>query len=162
MKIGVLSDTHSKKLPAQMIQDLKGVDCIIHAGDLCDSSVLERLSQIKETYAVCGNMDNAEICQRLPKKKIIIRDNLKIGIFHGYGPPSSMLKKVQAAFASEGVDVVVFGHTHQTFNERIDNVLYFNPGSPTDEIFAPFRSYGILESSEQGVHGKIIEVKNDG
>ena len=160
-KIGVVSDTHSKSLPLQMLRDFQEVDFIIHAGDFADMSVWEELSKIHKVEGVCGNMDGAVVCERLPQKQIIACGPYHIGLTHGGGSPKKLLEKVKKVFEKDRVDVIVFGHSHHPLNETIDGVLYFNPGSPTDEIFAPFRSYGILELSETGIQGRIIEVKDE-
>ena len=46
MTIGVLSDTHSLNIPAQLLERFKSVDLIIHAGDLCDVRTLKLLKKI--------------------------------------------------------------------------------------------------------------------
>ena len=76
MRIGVISDTHvadkAWQLPDKIAQDFKGVDMIIHAGDLVDLSVLEKLKLFcPDVRAVCGNMDPAEISKVLAEKEII-------------------------------------------------------------------------------------------
>ena len=161
MKIGVVSDTHSKSLPKQMMDDFKKVDFIIHAGDFCGWEDYEALAKIKEVKAVYGNMDTLEIRQRFPRKQIINYQNYQIGLFHGEGPPPTLLEKVKEEFRDDRVDVIIFGHSHQPFNEKIGKILFFNPGSPNDEIFAPYCSYGILEIFERGIEGKLIKVKKD-
>ena len=35
-------------------------------------------------------------------------------------------------------------------NEYIEGVLFFNPGSVTDTVYAPYRSYGIIEIDKDG------------
>ena len=159
MKIGVLSDTHSKRLPSQMIEDFKGVDLILHVGDFCEKDVYDALSKIKKIEAVCGNMDSPEICGFLPQEKILDLEGFKIGLWHGNGPPHTVLNKAAKVFKNKKVHAVVFGHTHQPYNRKIDNILFFNPGSPNDKIFAPYCSYGILTVTPQGVDGEIIKVK---
>lgn len=161
MKIGVISDTHSKPLPGQLIQELKQVDLIVHAGDMCAWEDFLSLAKIKDVKGVCGNMDGPDVSRRLPKEQIFSLGNLRIGLYHGEGAPDALLEKVKAHFKDEKVDAVIFGHSHQPFNQKIDGVLYFNPGSPTDDIFAPYRSYGIMEISAQGeIQARIIKVED--
>jgi len=157
-KIGVLSDTHDQKLPPEVLKDFKTVDFIIHAGDVCDFPVYDELKKLGEVHAVCGNMDSPQLCAKLPKKDIIKCGRFQVGLFHGEGPPQTILEKVREKFKKDKVDCVVFGHSHTPFNEKIDGVLYFNPGSPTDTIYAPYRSYGILEITEDGIVGRIIKI----
>jgi len=56
MKIGVISDTHGL-LDARIPQLFSGLDHILHAGDIGDVSILERLRQIAPLTAVAGNID---------------------------------------------------------------------------------------------------------
>ena len=160
MRVGVLSDTHSKKLPQQLLEDFLKFDLIIHAGDFCCPEDLQHLKKIVRVEAVHGNMDTPELSRQLPRRKIITCGNFHVGIFHGEGAPGTLMPRVKAEFAKDKVAVVIFGHSHQPLNERIGDVLYFNPGSPTDGIFAPYRSYGILDFTEKGVVGHIEKVKD--
>lgn len=158
MKIGVVSDTHSRPLPAQMLEDFKDVDFIIHAGDICSLDILDRLKKVKEVKAVYGNMDGSEIRRLLPRNQIIKCGKFSIGLFHGEGHPDGLLEKVKTEFKSSKVDMIIFGHSHRALNQEIDGVLFFNPGSPNDTVSAPFCSYGILDVNDK-IAGKIIKVK---
>ncbi len=160
MKIGVVADTHSGLLPQQMVKEFNRLDLIIHAGDFCTLKDFERLAEIKEIKAVHGNMDEVSLARRLPGKQILNLEGHAIGVFHGTGSPQQVLDSVRREFKSDAVECVVFGHSHMAFNERVGDVLYFNPGSPTDTITAPYRSYGILEvNSGKTIRSKIIKVK---
>ncbi len=156
MKIGVLSDTHSQQLPRQMLNDFKKVDLIIHAGDFCTKDVLKALAGIKEVKGVYGNMDEPDLRRLLPRRQIVQCASFQVGVFHGEGAAKFILDSVRREFKGIPVDAIIFGHSHQVMNEVIDDVLYFNPGSPTD-VVAPFRSYGILEVGKT-ISGKIIKV----
>lgn len=158
MKIGVISDTHSRPIPEKVLKDLKKTDLIIHAGDFCDEDDLKVLSAIKPVKAVYGNMDEPALLKKLPAKQIFEWNGFKIGIYHGEGSPAQVLDKVKAQFAKDKVDAIIFGHSHKAFNETINNVLYFNPGSPNDTIVAPFCSYGTLEVINGKLVGKIIKL----
>lgn len=159
MKIGIVSDTHSKELPAQMLKDFKSVDFIIHAGDFCDTEDVEALTKLKEVKAVQGNMDTPAIRKRFPRKQIIKCGEVHIGLYHGEGPPGPLLERVKEEFQKDKVDLVIFGHSHNPLNEKIGNVLYFNPGSPNDTMFAPYCSYGIVEINGKKITAKHIKVK---
>lgn len=52
------------------------------------------------------------------------------------------LDRAYNAFADDGVNIVLYGHSHIPFRSRRDGVLLFNPGSPTDKRFNPAYSYG--------------------
>lgn len=159
MKIGVVSDTHSLNLPRQMLEDFKKVDFIIHAGDFCSLEDLQKIAKVKEVKAVWGNMDDAALRKKLPRRQIIPCGKFKIGVFHGEGAPQTVLASVQKEFKGEKVDCIIFGHSHQPFNEEIKGVLYFNPGSPNDYVRPPYPSYGILEVGEKKIIGQLIKVR---
>jgi len=61
------------------------------------------------------------------------------------------------SFKNDRVDLVIFGHSHKAFNEKRGDILYFNPGSPTDQIFSPFNSYGIIEINDK-IEARIIKI----
>lgn len=162
MRVGVISDTHipisAKELPAEILLAFRGVDLIIHAGDLAELSVLEQLKAISANVkAVYGNMDSTQVKKALPEKEIFKIGNFKIGLMHGYGHPNNLMELMQKTFKGEGVDLVIFGHSHLALSEKKDNILYFNPGSPTDKIFAPYNSYGIIEINDK-IEAKIIKI----
>ena len=160
MKIGVVSDTHSLPLPAQMLADFKSVDLIIHAGDFCELADVEKLRKIKELKGVAGNMDGTDIRKLFPRSQVLKLGNFSVGILHGEGAAQTILEKVKLEFKDKKVDAVIFGHSHQPLNQIIDGVLYFNPGSPNDIVRAPYCSYGILDVTEKGIKGSIVKVKD--
>ena len=159
MKIGVVSDTHSKEMPGQKLKDFKAVDLIIHTGDFCDIEDYQVLSKIKEVKGVYGNMDTVAIRQLFPRRQIIKCGAFNIGLFHGEGPPRTILESVKGEFKKDKVDMVIFGHSHQPLNEEDGGVLYFNPGSPTDTIFAPYCSYGLIEINDKSFSAEHLKVK---
>lgn len=162
MKIGVISDTHipdrAKEIPKAILEDFRNTDLILHAGDLVVLEVLERLKDIKsQVIAVWGNMDHRGVKEILSEKEIIDVGKIKIGLFHGWGHPKDLVDLAKREFQKDGCDVVVFGHSHSPFCQIKDKILFFNPGSPTDKIFSPYNSYGILEIDDE-VKGKIVRI----
>jgi len=157
MRIGVISDTHSRPIPPSAIADLKRTDFIIHAGDICCEESLKEIRKINDVKAVHGNMDDGVLHERLARTQIISCGAFTIGLFHGEGHPDRLVACVQKEFKGKKVDVIVFGHSHHPMNEKIDNILFFNPGSITDTIFAPYRSYGILDITDK-ITAKIVRV----
>lgn len=162
MKIVILSDTHiptyNDKLPAKVFAELSDADLILHAGDIVEMSLIEELKKIAPVKAVQGNMDSLEAKQLLPQKEIITAGKIKIGLVHGWGPPLGLRERVVEAFHGSNVRVIVFGHSHNAINEEINGVLFINPGSPTDKIFAPFKSYAVLEVNGDKIEAKIVKI----
>jgi len=159
MKIVVLSDTHSRTVPTQVKKALEKADLVIHAGDISDVKMLEELESINDIEAVSGNMDDAILRKKLSRRLILKCEGVRIGVFHGEGSPEGMLNRIEKEFETEDVDVIVFGHSHAPLNKRMKDILFFNPGSPNDDIFAPYCSYGILEIEGNSIKANIIKVE---
>jgi hypothetical protein len=157
-KIIVLSDTHipvtSPRLPQEVLAQLKNADYIFHAGDFVEYSFYETLAKHATLYAVAGNMDEHRIIEAVPRKQLIEIEGKTFGIIHGWGPAAGIIERIREEFP-RAPDVIVYGHTHQTFNERVGGVLFFNPGSPTDTVFAKKRTFGILEI-DNDIHARLI------
>ena len=158
MKIAILSDTHvpsaAAELPGNAYKILEKADAIIHAGDFQVASVIDTLQSIAPFYGVCGNMDDHEIRQRLPVRRIIQLGGFAVGVMHGWGGPAGLEDRIRALFKDERIDVLVYGHSHRAKNEWKDGMLLFNPGSPTDSRFAQFKSLGVL-TIEEKITGEI-------
>ncbi len=155
--IGVISDTHiparAKKIPSKVIELFEDVDIILHAGDLVSMNVISELEKIAKVYVVRGNMDNI---RELPKQLIIEAEQIRIGLTHGDGAPRGLGEKLLSNF--ENIDCLVYGHSHKADNRRYEGVLLFNPGSPTDNYFAPYRSVGFLYVDDKKIKGEIIKI----
>lgn len=162
MKIGVIADTHipdrAKDIPQKILDDFRNADMVIHAGDLVDLSVLDKLKTVcPNIKAVWGNMDSYDVRKKLPEKEIIKIANYKIAVMHGYGPPNRLIELMAKEFKDDNVDLIIFGHSHAGISEKKNNILYFNPGSPTDKIFSPYNSYGIIEINDK-IEARIIKL----
>lgn len=162
-RIGVISDTHipdrASDIPQEILEDFKNVDMVIHVGDLVELSVIKQLKTVcNNVIAVWGNMDSLEARDKLHEKEIIKVGKYKIGVMHGIGHPGRLIELLMDKFKDDKVDIIIFGHSHLPLNEKRGEILFFNPGSPTDKIFSPFNSYGIIELNDK-IEAKIIEVK---
>lgn len=162
MKICVLSDTHipdrARELPARLLNELKTADMVIHAGDLVDPAVYKALCDVcKDVRVVSGNMDPSELKVKFPQRQLIRAGNFSIGVVHGWGPPNQLMAVVKDIFRKEAPDIVIFGHSHQVCNQKEGKTLYFNPGSPTDDVFAAFKSFGIIEITDT-INARIVKL----
>ena len=151
MRIAVLADTHVNQLeylPKKTIDALSTVDLIIHAGDFTDAQLLRELKALREVKAVHGNMDSRELKSILPAKEIVEARNKRIGMTHGSGAPWGIEERVRKVFESDRIDIIVYGHSHRSQNQVINDILFFNPGKATD-------SFGIITIDGE-VKGEII------
>ncbi len=149
MKIGIISDTHGL-LRSEALTALAGVDHILHAGDVGDSAILDRLRQIAPVTAIRGNVDTHGPCAELPPTDAVVLGGKLFYLVHS---AHDLDVNPQAA----GIDVVVSGHSHQPSLESRDGVLYLNPGSAGPRRFKLPVSIAIVEVGN-GVTAKIVPI----
>ena len=159
MRVGVISDTHvptcARSLPAAVFNIFRGVDLILHAGDLVELSALDELRAIAPVEAVAGNMDDTETRLTLSSKKIVTLGKFRAGLIHGKFPISSQHEMMRKEFSD--VDVIVYGHSHTPFWGKEHGIFFLNPGSPTDRQFAPYNSVAILEAGDD-LKAEIVRI----
>ena len=139
MKIGVISDTHGFLDPR--VQSLfKGVDHILHAGDIGSPIIELELKFISPVTVVLGNNDDG-----LPFKdtEVITLAGKKILVHHIVNPRAPG-DAVKSRIARHRPDIIVFGHTHKKFADTVDGIFFFNPGYAGKPRFGAERSLGIL------------------
>jgi len=163
MLIGVVSDTHiprsARSLPAAVVRLFAEVDLILHAGDLTSLDVLHELQALAPVVAVHGNMCELSVMSQLPGSRVVTAEQFNIGLTHGHvGKGRTTPERALNQFQGQEVDCVVFGHSHQPFNETVGEVLLFNPGSPTDRRWAPVRSVGLLRVTDK-IIGELVKLK---
>jgi putative phosphoesterase len=143
VSIGVLSDTHGHLYP-QVMELLKGVDHIIHAGDIGSPQVLAGLKTIASVTAVRGNCDLDVWALSLPIEAELELGGVRILVGHIAGrlretlaPQQSRAGGFQAgcSVGRPGFRVVVSGHTHKMESLERNGVLHLNPGSAGPERF---------------------------
>ncbi|MFM0391322.1 metallophosphoesterase family protein [Paraburkholderia phytofirmans] len=135
-RIGLISDTHNLVRP-EALQYLAGCDAIIHAGDICNEAVLDALAQIAPVTAVRGNNDTGAWAASLPTHITLTVQQVTILVVHD-------IADVGADPRSQGIDVVVTGHSHKPMISERDGVLFVNPGSAGPRRFKLPISAGIL------------------
>lgn len=161
MKIAVIADTHtsgmSRMIPMGAWPYLESADHILHAGDVCDPAVLDELKMVAPVTVVMGNCDALDIRDWGASEEVEIElDGIRIAMLHDSGPKSGRWERMRERFPE--ARVVVFGHSHIPWNEERDDLLLFNPGSPTWKRTAPFTSMGLLWIEDGKVEGEIFPV----
>ncbi len=158
MKIGVISDTHSLPIPRKLWDVLSQVDLIVHAGDVCDIETLKKLKAIKEVKVVQGNMCDPQLKKKLPLKEYFECEGIRIGVHHGHIGGKDALSNAAEQFKGQPLDIIIYGHSHHAFNQEINHILFFNPGSPNDVVKAKFFSYGVIEIHNGKFQANIIKL----
>lgn len=159
--VGLISDTHvpvkAKCLPQIVFKHFEKVDYIIHAGDLVDMSVIDDLEQLAPVLAVWGNVDGPEIRKKLPKLNSVKVFNWKVGVVHN---PNSLfsIKNMLKLAKENDFNALVYGHTHKSNISWKENILFINPGSPTNPL-PPFiikPSVALLRITQEKIIPEII------
>ena len=155
--IGVISDTHGL-LRAEAVNAMRGVDLILHAGDIGSREVLDKLKSIAPVVAIRGNNDNKEWAERLPDSCVLKLGSAQIYMLHN-------LKEIELNPPTSNIRVVISGHSHKPCVEVRDGVTYLNPGSAGPRRFKLPVSVGRLEFIESlsgyancEVRAKVIEL----
>jgi putative phosphoesterase len=92
---------------------LRGCDLILHAGDICDASVLEGLRAIAPTVAVKCNNDRGAWTDGLRASETVEVSGVGIHIVHDIADLGNDPAASQA-------DVVVTGHSHKPSIQRAE------------------------------------------
>jgi putative phosphoesterase len=140
MKIGVVSDTHGLLRP-EVVPALKGVEQILHLGDVGDTDVLDTLAEIAPVHAVRGNTDRAGRPGRLPETDVLLFEGHYLYLLHDLG--TLHLDPAAAKFSA-----VLYGHSHRPQISQKRGVLYFNPGSCGPRRFDLPVTVGLLRLEE--------------
>ena len=120
VRYDIVSDTHGY-LSRELLAQLKGADCIVHAGDICSPSDYRTLERIAPIRLCLGNNDWAY--DYGPTVKQTVR-------FFSSGLRWQM-NHYRAKLDLSSCDIAICGHTHRAYVERDGGVLVMNPGSPT-------------------------------
>jgi putative phosphoesterase len=146
--MGVVSDTHGL-LRDSVRTSLRGVELIVHAGDIGPRSLLEELESMAPLVAVRGNVDFG-----LPglssTETICVNDHL-IYILHDLATLDLVPEKA-------GISMVISGHSHKARIDRKNGVLYINPGSAGPRRFALPITYATVAFGEDQPLLKLIEL----
>ena len=155
LRIVVVADTHSRPHPkSAALIAAERPDHILHAGDVGELEVLDRLGKIAPTSAVRGNID-AHAPELPDTLTIDVRDGdesrLRVLMLHigVYGP--KLRGDVAGLARAQGARVVVCGHSHVPFIGRERDLTVFNPGSMGPRRFSLPIVFGVIEISGQGV-----------
>lgn len=154
MRIGVISDTHGLFDPA-ISDEFSGVNAIIHAGDIGKLEVINKLEQIAPVFAVEGNNDwfgayPTERTEQIAGHRILIR--------HIFGELHQLDAADKKMVERAQPDIIVFGHSHRPYCERLGRTMLVNPGSAGPRRFSLPRTIGLLELDGPQAEWRIIKL----
>jgi len=138
-QVGIISDTHNF-LDPQVKTLFAGVDHILHGGDIGLPWIILELEAIAPVTAVLGNVDAGLAFRETEVIVLFGRTFLLHHVVEPHRPADALRRQLEKLRP----DVVVFGHTHKPFCERIGPTLFLNPGSAGKRRFDTPRSVAIL------------------
>jgi putative phosphoesterase len=154
MILGIVSDTHGLLRP-EVAAKLKGVDQILHIGDVGKISILDELAKIAPVTAIRGNVDREGPCAKLPETEVVLIENpphASLYLYMLHDLKTLHLDPAAAKFAA-----VLHGHTHVPNHYTKKGVLYFNPGSCGPRRFELPVTIGLLIANADGeLEPKIV------
>jgi uncharacterized protein len=149
MLIGVISDTHGLLRP-EAFAALRGVEHILHAGDVGDIAILDALREIAPVTAIRGNVDVSGACAKLPATDVVELGDKLFYLVHS-------VHDLDINPVAAGVAMVVSGHSHKASVEVRDGVVFFNPGSAGPRRFSLPVTVGFV-TVEDGVEASVMEL----
>jgi putative phosphoesterase len=174
MRIGLITDTHvpeaRRSLWDEVYEVFRGVDLILHGGDMHDVVVLDWLEEVAPVIGVRGNGDDgtsgrqvAPNDPRLAYNQLLTINGLRVGMTHDFThlelPSASIEDRMQRHFDGP-VNVVVAGDTHVPIVQTFHGVLIVNSGSPTypRNLNTQLGTVGFLEVRGQRVDAWIEQL----
>ena len=136
--IGVVSDTHGYYDP--MLDDVfAGAAGLVHAGDIGDFGILERLRSLAPLTAVAGNTDPPFLAPDLPWEVEVEIAGLRVIVCH---IGASLMGRHDPV--REGFDLVISGHSHKAAVEWREETLFLNPGAAGRPRFGQPRTIALV------------------
>jgi putative phosphoesterase len=149
-RIGLIADTHNLLRPAAR-SFLRGCDHIIHAGDICEASILQELATIAPVTAVRGNNDRGSWADYLQEIELLQLHQVLILVIHD-------LAQLKRSPLPAGVRVVISGHSHKPLVRETNGILYVNPGSAGPRRFKLPISVGEIVVEGGSVSARTVEL----
>ena len=148
-RIGIISDTHGLLRP-EAERRLVGVDHIVNAGDIGRPEIVDALRRIAPVTAIRGNVDTGEWAREYADMELVRLAGKAIYILHDL--------KTLHIDSRAGIDVIVSGHSHVPKIQRIDGILYLNPGSAGPRRFKLPITLATLEVTPDGLRPEIHDL----
>ena len=139
-----------------MQQAVRGAEWVVHCGDFTSMGVLEELRRLTPHFVgVFGNADPSNIRHQLSHQVTFELEGRKIVVIHPPwgGHPDGLEKELALRFPD--VDAILFGHTHEPCNEKINNTLLLNPGQGYASFMVP-ASLAILTVTRSELSGELL------
>lgn len=180
VRVGLISDSHipsaMRTLPEQVFHAFRGVELILHAGDIYSASALDHLEELAPVLAVGDATDQAIGQPRVERRRLVAIHGMHIGMIHKLDlpgipgdvfpgmiardmTPSATMDGAMRRVFGRPVQVCVFGDTHHELLEWHEGVLVINPGSPTlPRQMMRLGTVATLEVTSAGVSAELHQL----
>jgi uncharacterized protein len=145
-----VSDTHGLLRP-QALARLRGVDRIVHAGDIGDPEILRALAAVAPVTAVRGNNDRGVWARAIPETAVLEVGRVRLYVLHD-------VKRLDVDPRRAALDAVIAGHSHRPSLVERDGVLFLNPGSIGPRRFTLPVAMAVLTVRGARVRGEIVRL----
>lgn len=170
MHLAIVSDTHDNLATLQKAVDWinkNNIQEIIHCGDVCSPLTLQELSKRfnGKIHLVFGNVDGDVFTISQQKaagelSNVILYgeigeleiNNKKIAFVH-------QPKIAKALAQTSQYDLVFYGHTHQPWEEKVNNCRLINPGNLCGMLHKP--SFAVYNTKTDKLELQILEKLSD-
>lgn len=161
-KILLISDTHGH-IDNVILKYAKKADLVIHAGDIGDIDVIDKLSKVSILKAVFGNIDNAQIRSCTNENELLNIEGFKILITHIAGKQPNYNNRLRKIINNESPDILIYGHSHilKVENDKKNDIICINPGAAGKHGFHKKRTMIRFNLNEKKIENmEIVELGN--
>jgi putative phosphoesterase len=149
MRVAIISDTHNM-IRTELKAYLEGCELILHAGDISKPEILDALKSYAPVYVVRGNNDR-QWAEDIPYTLKFELGGINFFMIHKVHDRPQDLR-------SQGVNVVIYGHTHKYDDHEEDGMRFLNPGSCGPRRFTQPITMMLAEIGDGKIEVEKIEI----
>jgi putative phosphoesterase len=159
IQVLVIADTHVRafrELPEGIQQAVQEAEWVVHCGDFTGMALLNELRRLAPHFVgVFGNTDPSSIRQQLPYQTAFEIEGRKVVVIHPHwgGHPDGLENELALRFPD--ADVILFGHTHEPYNAKINDTLLLNPGQGYVSFMVP-ATMAVLTVSRSELTARVL------
>ena len=129
-RIGLISDTHNL-FDGTLMDFLRDVDEIWHAGDIGSLELADRIAAFKPLRAVCGNIDDSTVRSTYRPVLSFEVEGMRVLMTHIGGYPNHYDHRILPQIMQLHPDIFVSGHSHirRVIYRKRMSLLHLNPGA---------------------------------
>lgn len=162
--IGVISDTHGY-LDPDIPPIFKGVDRIIHLGDIGHPYILKRLEKIAPLTVIRGNHEPPQIMKSYSTYLYVELNGIKTLLTHGFISTGWEVFEIMAGdfikeIIDQKVELIMHGHVHSPYIKEYRGIYIFCPGYAGEDLSEPGRSVGLIRLDKGKIDAEILHLRH--